>query len=463
MKILLLGFSRKNHSYEIKRLIKELTKRGHEVSYVYWRGLVFSFSKQGVTIKKVKGKDLKYYDYIIPRAPVSIGSKNESRRVYISQLYRHYLLIVDYINQHNKHILNEKTTKTMLFYDKLFQHYLLAKNGLPIISSLLYTGKQLHDSVYKKFPAPYIAKSIEGSRGKQIFLINDKKEIAPLIHEFGLGRILVQRYIPTDHDYRIIVIGNKIIGGMKRIAAKGEFRSNFSLGGKTEKIEVPTEMKKLAIRATRVFNAEFAGVDIMEHKGRYYILEVNIFSGFEGFEAATEINVAQQLIVYIEKNYLWSIYIPTTQKDRLKIFEDLHSIEKQNLEGAMSRLKFRKELRQKDLIVIKKENKPIAYLTHYKEGKTRYVSRLLVLPEYMGQRIGRRMLRELIIIAKNKKDKKIQAVVHSSNKRRQKSFKRAGFKKKKVSEKKDGFVFEYKITRKGRLKGAGLTSGEEKK
>ena len=410
MKILLLGFGKESSSYEIKRLITELKKRGHEVNYVYWKGLVFSFSKKGVGIRKVKGRDLKYYDYIIPRAPVSMGSKDKNVRVYLSHLYRHYLLIVDYLNKHHTRVLNEKTTDKIPFYDKLFQHYLLAKSGLPIIPSLLYTGTQLPASVYNKFHKPYIAKSIEGSRGKQVFLINKRREIAPLVEEFGTGKIMIQKFFPINQDYRIIVIGNKVIGGMKRTGAKGEFRSNFSLGGYVENIQVSPEFKKLALRAARVFNAEFAGVDIIEYKGKHYILEVNIFPGFQGFEEATKINVVEKLAAYIEKKYLWSIESKLSRKERLGFFESLYKIEKENLEKPLSKKEFREELRKRELIVVSKEHKPIAYLTHYQDKKmrARYVSRLVVHPQYMGQRIGRRMLRELIIIGQKEKDKKIK-------------------------------------------------------
>lgn len=462
MKILLLGFGKKDSSYEIKRLIKELTKRGHEVSYVYWKGLVFSFSKNGLSIKRVKGTDVKYYDYIIPRAPVSMGKKERKTRVYLSHLYRHYLLIVDYINEHHKHVLNEKTTANMPFYDKLFQHYLLAKNGLPVVTSLLYTGTQLPDSVYNKFKKPYIAKSIEGSRGMQVFLINNKKEIPKLVREFGSGKIMVQKYLPTNNDSRIIVIGNKVIGGMKRTAPEGDFRSNYATGGYVEKIKVSKEFGRLALKAAKVFNAEFAGVDIMDYKGTPYILEVNIFPMFAGFEEATKINVAEKLAAYIEKKYLWSIESSFSEKERIKILNELYEVEKENLEKPFTKKQLKEHLKKRDLIIVKKEQKPIAYLTHYKKEKARYVSRLVIVPKYRGQRIGRRMLRELIGIGKKSKDRKIQETVRSSNKKRIQSFLRAGFKKKKIKKDHfekgiDGIVFEYKITKKKKVNGNGPT------
>jgi len=455
MKILLLGFKKKNTDYETKRLIDELKKRGHEVTFVLWSGITFSFTKKdGVEIRQVNGRDLKYFDYIIPRSPVALGKqkgKNNATGVYLSHLYRHYLLIVDYINRHHKHVLNEKVARSMPFYDKLFQHYLLAKNELPVLTSLLYTGRQMPDSVYRRFKTPYIVKSIEGSRGKQVFLIHDKSEIPQLVEQFGLGKLMVQRFIPIKEGFRIIVIGNKVIGGMRRIAAEGEFRTNFSLGGFTEGLTLSPRMQDLAIRAAKVFNAEFAGVDIVEHKGEYYILEVNLFPGFEGFESATRINVAEKLAAYIERKYLWSVEPRLKLLEKKKFFDALYAIEKQNFEESLSPRAFREAVAKQDIMIVKKEGKPIAYLMHDSVKHIRQVSRLVVANKYIGQRIGRRMLKELVRIARDDGDASIEAAVPKAYLRRQQSFKRAGFKQVRVEtglfgRKGDGIIFEYKLT-----------------
>ncbi|MEX0916631.1 MAG: GNAT family N-acetyltransferase, partial [Candidatus Spechtbacterales bacterium] len=457
MKILLLGFKKKGgeNEYETKRLISELKKRGHEVTFVLWSGITFSFTKKdGVEIRQINGRDFKYFDYIIPRSPVALGkqkSKHAPTGVYLSHLYRHYLLIVDYINQYHKHVLNEKVARSMPFYDKLFQHYLLAKNELPVLTSLLYTGRQLPDSVYRRFKTPYIVKSIEGSRGKQVFLINDTSEIPQLIEQFGLGKLMVQRFIPIKEDLRIIVIGNKVIGGMRRIAAEGEFRTNFSMGGFTEGLTVSPRIQDLAIRAAKVFNAEFAGVDIVEHKGEHYILEVNVFTGFEGFEDATRINVAEKLAAYIERKYLWSIEPKLKTTEKKSLFDALYAIEKQNFEESLSPRAFREAVAKQDIMIVKKEGKPIAYLMHDSKKNVRGVSRLVVSHKYIGQRIGRRMLKELVRIARSEGDASIEATVPKAYLRRQQSFKRAGFKQIRIEpglfgRKGDGVIFEYKLT-----------------
>ncbi|MEX2008265.1 MAG: RimK family alpha-L-glutamate ligase [Candidatus Spechtbacterales bacterium] len=449
MKILLLGYSEKSQT-ERNRIQRAFQKRGHDVNYVLWGELIFSFNAKGLSIKRRNGKDLKYYDYIVPRSP-SVHWFGQKRGFRTGQLYKHFLLVVDYINEHHKHILNEGVAKELHFYDKMSQYFILAKNGLPVVPSLLYTGRRIPRSVYEKFPYPYIAKALEGSQGRQVFLINDsEKEIPQLLDDYGVGQVMVQRYLPTRYDYRIIVIGDTVIGGIKRTGQEGEFRSNIHRGGTAEKITVNERMEELVLSTARILKADYIGVDIIEYKGKYYILEVNIFAGFEGFEGATNINVAEKLVAYVEQKYLWSLESVVDPKERRRMVEDLYEVEKENFEGPFRKKEFREELRDKHLLIVKKENHPIAYLTYHKSGTVTRVSRYVILQKYIGQRIGRRMLRRVIAISRGEGSNKVQATVPSSYLRRQQSFQRAGFKqvrtkKKHFGPRGDGLVFEYTI------------------
>ena len=309
------------------------------------------------------------------------------------------------------------------------------------------------DTVAKKFKKPYISKSIEGSRGEQVFLIHTKSELESKIKEFGVGRMLIQKKISAGFDFRIIVVGNKVVGGMKRIAQKGEFRSNTSLGGYAEPIKISAELRNLAKKAARVFNAEFAGVDIIRDQGKYYILEVNIFPMFEGFEKATNINVAKELVAHIEKKYLWTIENTFTDKQKRKIFNGLYEIEKGNpeqKEEPFTKKDFLNTVLKRNLIVIYKNQEPIAFMAHYQKGSVVRITRMGILEQFRGQRMGRRMIRELIKISKTHKNKKINVIVPKNNKKRRLSFKRSGFKKKSTKNKYfvtgvDGVVYEYKI------------------
>lgn len=451
MKILFLGLGTQNQdkSYESQQFVAELKHRNHNVSFALWSSISFSFTQHGVVIK-ANGVDLKYFDYIIPRYPLSskgFPRKPKSHKVYVSRLYRHYLLIIDYINKHNKHILNEKVSTKMLFYDKLFQHYLLSQNNVPIVDSSLYTGHQFPESLFKTLKKPFVVKKIEGSRGMQVHQVRYKKDIAHLIDKYGQGNILVQKYFHNIKDYRVIVINNKVIGGIERIAKTGEFRANVALGATTKAVQVSKPMQKLAIQAAKVFNAEFAGVDVAEHKGKYVVLEVNIFPMFEGFQQATNINVPAKLAEYIEQKYLWSVE-NLTKKRKQEVFDKIYDIEKHNEDNPLSETDLQKEIEKCDVLVVKKSNEPIAYTAHFRKNGTRIITRLIVKKQHRGQRIGRRMLQHIIAHAKQNTTNVIQAKISNNTPLRIQSFRRAKFKQ--VGTTKNGVIFEYIIKRKPR-------------
>jgi glutathione synthase/RimK-type ligase-like ATP-grasp enzyme len=128
-------------------------------------------------------------------------------------------------------------------------------------------------------------------------------------------------------DLRIFVLGGKAIGAMKRTAVGDEFRSNFSLGGKVEKWDLSKSDKIIAENVAKACGLDYCGVDIMKGPKSYlnlplrhdvggpsltkegrdqeneyvsYVLEVNRQCQFQGFEKATNINVARKLIEFIK-------------------------------------------------------------------------------------------------------------------------------------------------------------------
>lgn len=115
--------------------------------------------------------------------------------------------------------------------------------------------------------------------------------------------LLFQEFIKgaKGRDIRVIVCQGKVIGSMMRIANEG-YKSNFHKGGSVKSIEISQELKDMAILATKAVKLEIAGIDFLMDSNGYYICEVNASPGFEGFELATGINVAKELLVTIISN-----------------------------------------------------------------------------------------------------------------------------------------------------------------
>ena len=112
--------------------------------------------------------------------------------------------------------------------------------------------------------------------------------------------LILQTYIKTDHDVRVIVLNNISVGAMKRNVVSGDFRSNVHLGAKIKKYELTEREKEDCIRAAKAVSGTWVGVDFIAAKDRDkdgpYILEVNSSPGTEGFDEATGKNITKLIL-----------------------------------------------------------------------------------------------------------------------------------------------------------------------
>ena len=124
--------------------------------------------------------------------------------------------------------------------------------------------------------------------------------------------LLLQEYIKTDHDVRVLVLGGKVMATMRRDVIEGDFRSNFSMGGVVKKYNLTELEVEQCILAAKAVNGVWVAVDFIPSKNREkqppFIIEVNSSPGTEGIEKATEGNLVKQIVQHFEdpKNR-WSV------------------------------------------------------------------------------------------------------------------------------------------------------------
>jgi RimK family alpha-L-glutamate ligase len=109
----------------------------------------------------------------------------------------------------------------------------------------------------------------------------------------------LQRTIEHDGvDVRVFVIGGKVLGAIERRSPG--WRTNLARGGAARPAVLNEYHRTLAIRSAAAVGAEYAGVDVMTGRdGRSYVLEVNGIPGWKGFQEATGIDVAGELLEYL--------------------------------------------------------------------------------------------------------------------------------------------------------------------
>ncbi len=141
---------------------------------------------------------------------------------------------------------------------------------------------------------PLVAKAAYGSLGKKVYLINDRAELEKVADDLKTVPHLFQRYVASSRgrDIRVIVIGGKAAGAMRRFS-ENDFRSNIELGGKAESFEPDDSLRTISERVAETLNLDYCGVDVLEGEGGYTVCEANSNAFFTGFEKATGINVAR--------------------------------------------------------------------------------------------------------------------------------------------------------------------------
>lgn len=169
--------------------------------------------------------------------------------------------------------------------DKILQSALFELAGIPQPRTRVFYGRRPVGEILKYFRLPFIAKVARGSSlGKGVFLIRSKQELSRYCREHKPAYI--QEYLPIERDIRVVIVGQNVVHAYWRIALKGEYRTNLSVGGQVDLSPVPEAVLEFATEAARRCRWNDVGMDICMHEGRYYVLEGNMKYGREGFMQA---------------------------------------------------------------------------------------------------------------------------------------------------------------------------------
>jgi ribosomal protein S6--L-glutamate ligase len=150
---------------------------------------------------------------------------------------------------------------------------------------------------------PLIIKLIRGTQGVGVMIAHTLPEVQTIVDTFwDLGQeIVLQEFVAESKgkDVRALVVGDRVVGAMRRQARKeGEFRSNIHRGGEGQAIRLPPPDIEAAVTAARIIGLGIAGVDMLEGNAGPRLMEINSSPGFEGLEAATQQDIAGEMVDY---------------------------------------------------------------------------------------------------------------------------------------------------------------------
>lgn len=283
--------SRNSHLYSTKRLVEAIKEAGHEAMVVDHSTCDLIIEQEGPSII-YKGEKLTEVDAIIPRIGASVT-------FYGTAVVRQFELMGTFSAVESQAIVRSR--------DKLRSLQILSKAGLGMPKTAFTNFSKGGEKalIERVGGAPLIIKLLEGTQGLGVVLAETKKAGQSVIEAFhGLkARIIVQEFIKEAKgaDIRAFVVNGKVVGAMKRQGAEGEFRSNLHRGGMATVIRLSKAERTAALGAAKALGLDIAGVDMLQSERGPLILEVNSSPGLEGIEKATGINIAGEIVKFIEE------------------------------------------------------------------------------------------------------------------------------------------------------------------
>jgi ribosomal protein S6--L-glutamate ligase len=280
-----------------KRLQKEASKLGHDIYITSFSGAYIKTENGIRTIHKnddPNGFELTKDTIVIVRGT----PPKDSHMDLLSQLERVGLCLVN------------SRACISISVDKYRTYLRLLDFGLHQPKTVLIPNQdsveQAIENLDKKYPI--VLKTLRGSKGVGVLFIESERSLnglTQLIYKTDPDAdLLIQEYIKTDYDVRVLVLGGKIIAAMQRDVIAGDFRSNYSQGSTVKNYTLTKLEIEQAILASKAVGGILTAVDFIPSKNRNskppYILEVNTSPGTEGIEKATNKNIVKTVLQYFD-------------------------------------------------------------------------------------------------------------------------------------------------------------------
>ena len=286
MKLAIL--SRAPRSYSTQRLVAASQERGHEARVLDTLRFAIDLSGDEPDLQ-YRGRPLDDFDAVLPRIGASIT-------FFGLAVVRQFEQMDVYTPTPSNGIANSR--------DKLRAIQILSRHDVAIPATTFVRDRNdVLPAIERVGGAPVVIKLLEGTQGIGVILAPDTRVAEAVIETLQSTRqnVLIQRFVAESRgrDVRALVVGDRVVAAMRRVAKGDEFRSNVHRGGTVEPIDLDEAYHETAVRAAQIMGLRVAGVDMLEGDDGPVIMEVNSSPGFEGIERATDLDIAGSIIDYV--------------------------------------------------------------------------------------------------------------------------------------------------------------------
>lgn len=171
--------------------------------------------------------------------------------------------------------------------NKVYLHDAFNYQKVPSLKTVVVADQanETLEQLEEAFTYPLVLKMPEGSFSKGVFKVSNRDELAAKLTELFefSALVLAQEYMYTEYDWRVGVLNGRAIYACRYLMARNHWqiynhdaKRFFSGGFETlPTFELPKAVLDAALKACKTVGRGLYGVDVKEHQGKAYVLEVN--------------------------------------------------------------------------------------------------------------------------------------------------------------------------------------------
>jgi len=170
--------------------------------------------------------------------------------------------------------------------NKVYLNELMAAHRVPVPPTVMISGPTDLQAAADKLGFPLVLKIPDSAFSRGVKKAANMEELQKLATKWleGSDLLIAQKYMPTDFDWRIGVLGGKPLFSVQYLMAKKHWQIvNHDRRGKPDEggfraftlAQTPEHVVDIAVRAARCIGDGLYGVDLKETPEGVFVIEVN--------------------------------------------------------------------------------------------------------------------------------------------------------------------------------------------
>ncbi len=283
MRVCIIGKSKSNVSLEIKIALEE---RGHvckrlQIVDIYFSSTANQFKAFHRRI------DLDQFDIFIFRN-IAHGDRE------------YVFTLANYLESIDKIVFDRFLKKYI--ENNINILFLLSQHNIPTVQSIFTLGRKTARDILIDLPHPILIKQ-DNTDTKNYVMSEEWTDSYDAVRTNTYKKFEFQDYVNTRTLHRVYMIGEQIVGGLRRQILDQDNKLSFSNKFRSAFFQVEGNLADLSQKVAQALEFAFFHIDFVEINGQFYVFNVKRSTDFRLFSKLSGINYCQKLVEFLEETY----------------------------------------------------------------------------------------------------------------------------------------------------------------